>query len=90
MRRDFESTVKSSEEELKLAMQQATEELSINVEKAIVEIAQAEGYDIVADVYTGRTIYASPKAMITQDLISTMDKKYVQQQKIWRSQLKKL
>jgi|SRR5579885_2038061 len=76
MRGELETIVKSREAELKLAMQQATEELALDVEKAIGEIAMSEGYDIVADVYTGRTIYASKKAMITEDLISKMDNKH--------------
>lgn len=76
MRGELETIVKSREAELKLAMQQATEELALDVEKAIGEIALKEGYDVVTDVYTGRTIFASKSAMITDDLISTMDSKH--------------
>jgi Skp family chaperone for outer membrane proteins len=76
MRRDYESLVKSSEDELKLAMNQATEELSADVEKTVAEIAKAKGYDLVVDTYSGRVVFASDKAMITNDLVKAMDKKY--------------
>ncbi len=76
MRRDYEALVKSSEEDLKLAMSHATEELSADVEKTVAEIAKAKGYDVVVDTYSGRVVFASDKAMITNDLVNAMDKKY--------------
>lgn len=76
LRRDYESTVQASEDELKLAMQRATEELSKEIEEAVVAMAQREGYDIVMDTYTGRTIYAAPKVVVTGDLVKVMDTKY--------------
>jgi Skp family chaperone for outer membrane proteins len=76
MRREYETLVKSSEDELKLAMQQATEELSVEMEKAVAELAKKNKWDVVADIYTGRALYVSNKAMITQDLVQELDKKY--------------
>jgi len=76
MRRELEGFGKSCEDELKLAMQQETEALSQQVEKDVTKIAVTDGYDVVVDVYTGRTIYASNKAMITTDLVKEMDASY--------------
>jgi outer membrane protein len=81
MQDELAAMAKSFENELKLAMQQATEMLSIEVEKAVESIAKREGYDVVIGLYTGRTIYASPKAMITSDLVKAMDKTYVASKK---------
>lgn len=74
LKRDYENAAKAAEEDLKIAMQRATEELSIEVEKQVAKIAQESNLDVVADLYTGRTVYASKKAMITDDLIREMDK----------------
>jgi|SRR5579871_3497365 len=76
MRRDYESLVKASEDELKIAMQQASEELTTEVEKTAIEIAKSKGYDIIVDVYSGRTVYAANDALNTADLIHAMDHKY--------------
>lgn len=73
MRRDLESTVQSSEDQLKLAMQRATEKLSQNIEAAVAQIAQAQGLDLVTDIYTGRPLHASDKMLLTNDLIHVMD-----------------
>ncbi len=76
MRRDYESLVKASEDDLKIAMQQASEELTAEVEKTAIEIAKNNGYDIIVDVYSGRTVYAATDALNTADLIHAMDRKY--------------
>ncbi len=76
MRRDYESTVQGSEDELKLAMQRATEDLSKEIEETVSDLAKREGYDIVMDIYTGRTVYAAPNVIVTGDLVKAMDKKY--------------
>ena len=76
MLRDYETTLKTCEDELKLAMQDATEVLSQEVEKNVTKIAQANKHDIVWDVFTGKPIYVSPSAMVTGDLIKEMDASY--------------
>lgn len=77
MQREYEMLLKTCEDELKLVMQQATEALSMELEKTITTLAQNNKYDVVQDIYTGRTIYASERAMITSDLVQTMDKQFV-------------
>ncbi|HEV2601053.1 MAG TPA: OmpH family outer membrane protein [Candidatus Babeliales bacterium] len=77
MQREYEMLLKTCEDDLKLAMQQATEALSVELEKTITTLAQNNKYDVVQDVYTGRTVYASERAMITNDLIQSMDKQFV-------------
>lgn len=77
MQREYETLVKGCEDDLKVAMQQVTEELSAQVEKTVADMAKANGYDVVADTFTGRTVYVSEKAMVTADLVKSMDKKHV-------------
>ncbi len=73
MRRDLENTIQGSEEQLKLAMQRATEKLSKEIEQAVTQIAQNQGFDFVTDIYTGRPIFASDKMLLTADLIDVMN-----------------
>jgi len=72
----MKSMVKTCNEEIRLAMQREIGELSKKVKKAVRSIAKRENYDIVQDVYIGRTIYVSEKATITQQLIEEMDRNY--------------
>lgn len=76
MRREYESLAQSSEDELKLAMQRATEDLSKEIEEAAGVVAKEGGYKVVVDVYTGRTIWADDSVIKTADLVKVMDKKH--------------
>lgn len=76
MNRDFESKVQSSEEELKLSMQQVTEVLAKEVEQAVTEIAKKDGLDAVIDKVTGRVVYTSGHADCTAQVIQAMDKNF--------------
>lgn len=76
MNRDFESKVQSSEEELKLSMQQVTEVLAKEVEQAVTEIAKNENLDAVIDKVTGRVVYTSGKSDCTSQVIQAMNKNF--------------
>jgi outer membrane protein len=76
MNREFESKVQSSEEELKLSMQQVTEVLAKEVEQAVTEIAKSENLDAVIDKVTGRVVYTSGKSDCTSQVIQSMNKNF--------------
>lgn len=73
MKREYENTVKESEEEYKLVMQQKTEQLGRKADSAIAKIAQADKLDAVVDKMTGRVIYTSDKADYTAKLIQAIN-----------------
>jgi Skp family chaperone for outer membrane proteins len=81
MRRELTAFAKDCEDQLKLTMAKVSEELTQVVEESVAKIAQAEGFDVVADIYTGRTIWVSEKAMITDDLVSEMNKVHTKDKK---------
>lgn len=76
MNRDFESKVQSSEEEMKLVMQQVTEVLAKGVEESVTEIAKRDDLDAVFDKSTGRPVYTSGKADCTEQVIQSMNKNF--------------
>lgn len=76
MKRDYESMVQGSEEEMKLVMQQVTELLGREIEQAVTQIAQAEGLDAVVDKVTGRVLYTSNKSDCTARVVQVMDKNH--------------
>jgi Skp family chaperone for outer membrane proteins len=76
MKRDLENKVHDGEETLKFSMQKATEDLAVKVESAVNDYAKVEKPDIIIDKSTGRVIYASGKADITELIKNEMNKKY--------------
>ncbi len=76
MKRDYEAMVQKYEEELKLVMQQKTELLAKEVDKAVTRIAKEEALDAVVDRMTGRVIYASQKGDYTDKVAREMNKQY--------------
>lgn len=76
MKRDYENTVQGSEEQMKLVMQQVTEQLAKEIEQAVVEIAKGEGLDAVVDRMTGRVVYVADKADYTAKVVKVMNKNY--------------
>lgn len=76
LKRDYESMVQGSEEEMKLVMQQITELLGREIEVAVTQYAQAEGLDAVIDKVTGRVLYTSSKADATTKVVTIMDKNH--------------
>jgi Skp family chaperone for outer membrane proteins len=76
MKRDLENQVRDGEETLKLSMQQATENLARKVEKAVDAYAKAEQPDAIIDKTTGRVVYTSGKADITDMITAQMNAEY--------------
>jgi len=76
MKRDLENKVRDGEETLKLAMQQATESLAHKVEKAVDAYAKTEQPDAIIDKTTGRVVYTSGKADITDLIKDNMNTEY--------------
>ncbi len=76
-KRALEETLQEKEAELKLVMQQKTEDLAVKIEQGIVEVAKAKGVDAVIDKMTGRVMYTKEgnKGDLTQDAIAAIDKK---------------
>lgn len=80
MKRDLESTAQASDDQLKLATQRATEKLSKEIETAITQVAQEGGYDLI--VHSGTTLYVSPSLVITDPVITVMNKNYAKTQPV--------
>ena len=76
MKRDYEAMVQKYEEELKMVMQQKTELLAKEVDKAVAQIAKSEGIDAVIDRMSGRVIFASQKGDYTEKITREMNKQY--------------
>jgi Skp family chaperone for outer membrane proteins len=76
MQRDLKAKVDDGQETLKLDMQQATERLAHEVEKAVDVYAKAEKPDAIIDKTTGRVVYTSGKADITDIIKKQMDANY--------------
>ncbi len=76
-KRDLEEKVRESEEAMKVAMQQETEKLAVQIEEGIVEVAKAKGVDAVIDKMTGRVMYTKDnnKGDLTADAIELINKK---------------
>lgn len=76
MKRDYDLLLQDSEEEMKVVMQQVTEALAKEVEKAVTELAKKDGLDAVVDKVTGRTIWSSEKGDLTLQVVQSMNKNY--------------
>ncbi len=76
-KRALEEKVGESEQEIKLVMQQKTEELAVKVEEGIVAVAKRMDVDAVIDKMTGRVMYTKDdkKGDITVEAIDFVDKK---------------
>ncbi len=75
-KRNLEEKLREKEEEIKVTMQQKTEELAVKIEAGIVEVAKEKGVDAVIDKMTGRVMYTKEdnKGDITQEAIARVDK----------------
>ncbi len=76
-KRDLEELLREKEEEIKITMQQKTEELAVKIEEGIVAAAKEKGVDAVIDKMTGRVMYTKDnnKGDITKEAIAFVDKK---------------
>lgn len=75
-KREYESMVQGSEEEMKLVMQQVTDKLGQEIEQAVKQIAQTDGLDAVVDKVTGRVLYTSTKSDCTSRVVKVMDQNH--------------
>ena len=76
MKRDYDNIVQGSEEQMKLVMQQVTEQLAKEVEQGVIEIAKLEKLDAVVDRVTGRVVYTSERSDYTTKIVKVMNKNY--------------
>ena len=76
MERDIKNLVTEKEEELKMAMQIATEKLAHELEVNVARVAKNENLDVVFDKMTGRAIYVSDKFDFTTKAIEEANKNY--------------
>jgi Skp family chaperone for outer membrane proteins len=76
MENELKSLVAEKEEELKLEMQMATENLAQSLEATVAKLAKNESLDIVFDKMTGRAMYVSNKIDFTDKAITAMNKDY--------------
>ncbi len=76
-KRDLEELLREKEEEIKMTMQQKTEELAVKIEEGIVAAAKEKGVDAVIDKMTGRVMYTKDnnRGDITKEAIAFVDKK---------------
>lgn len=73
LRRDYEERVQEYETELKAYVQRNTEQLVQAVEKEISSLAQQRGLDAVLDTTTGRVIYITERANMTNVLVGRLN-----------------
>ncbi len=76
-KRALEELLREKEDEIKITMQQKTEELAMKIEEGIVAVAKEKNVDAVIDKMTGRVMYTKDnnKGDITADAIKFVDKK---------------
>jgi len=73
MRNDLENKVKKSEDELKRAMQYASDNLSKQAQAVIEEYAVKNNYDLIQDTASGRVVYRADKTDLTKVMVANMD-----------------
>lgn len=73
---ELETLAKTSEAEFKDAYQRASETLFNETRKAVMEVAKEQDLDLVFDGNTGQLMYASDNALITNDIVKSMNKNF--------------
>lgn len=76
-KRDLQESVGEKEQEIKMVMQQKTEELAIKIEEGVVAVAKEKGVDAVIDKMTGRVMYTKDnnRGDITAEAIVVINQK---------------
>lgn len=74
LKSELSSLIETSKLKVSRAVQEKTEEMVAAVEQAAAEVAKKQGIDVILDTVSGRTLYVSEKAMVTQDLVKEMNK----------------
>lgn len=76
MKQDYEERMRELDQDFKMAMEQATQDLFKEVEEVVRVMAIKENLDAVIGKTTGRVLYVSNKADYTEKIIVAMDEKY--------------
>ncbi len=76
-KRDLQESVGEKEQEIKMVMQQKTEELAVKIEEGVVTVAKEKGVDAVIDKMTGRVMYTKDnnRGDITSEAIGAINQK---------------
>jgi outer membrane protein len=74
--REIKALAEEREQDLKIAMNKATEELWKEIEEIVRTMATQEGLDTVIDTMTGRVLYTAERVNYTQKVIVAMDQKH--------------
>ena len=73
LKSELSSLIETSKLKVSRAVQEKTEEMVAAVEDAARKVAEKQGIDVIMDTVSGRTLYVSNKAMVTQDLVKEMN-----------------
>jgi Skp family chaperone for outer membrane proteins len=73
---ELQNDVKAAQEEVRTAMNVATEELVSQAEKAAIEVAKAEGVDVLLEQNTGRVLYTKNGGDLTAKIQSKMNENF--------------
>jgi len=76
MRNSLEAKVKNSEEELKHAMQRASDRLTTKVQAKVADIAKAKNIDLMIDEASGRVLYSAKETSCTNDVVVRLNADY--------------
>jgi len=80
-KRDYQILVEEKNQEFQAMQAKASERILKEVRETSATIAQAESLDLVIDRTTGQILYSSPKADVSDKLISGMNTKYAANKK---------
>lgn len=72
MQNDYKAHEESAKQEFQLVMQQTSEKIAKKVDVIVADAAKKEGLDIVIDV-SGRVVYSSEKANMTDKILTAMN-----------------
>lgn len=76
LQKEIQSTQQSAREELERTQQRELMRLSEQITRAVTEMAQSKGLDIVVMKETGQVIYANPALDISGDIITLLNTQY--------------
>lgn len=76
LKNEISALVETSKLEVSRAVQEKTEEMVAAVEQAAAEVAKRLNVDVIVDAASGRALYVSEKAMVTDDLVKEMNKQF--------------
>jgi len=74
LKSELSSLIETSKLKVSRAVQEKTEEMVAELEEAARKVAEKQGLDVILDTVSGRVLYASKEAMVTEDLVKEMNK----------------